>query len=200
MSEKIPSLEAKEVEAKEAKIDQILAQICRPGFSTLAHGCPPQAAESILTNGLETRNTDLSQTASAILSSSSVDDPENRRVFENPWPHRSARCLIILQIPNSPKEGVGGFTYFSRVFRELPPEEKVEVGFQGVDKIHMIPPEFIQGYVNLDILEFTLNPAFNPPDQLHVQAAKTIKAVRPRIKEGIIGTAPPSSDDNNYNQ
>jgi hypothetical protein len=64
---------------------------------------------------------------------------------------------------------------FNSVFEELPAERKVSVGVQSADRLYYISPKFIQGYVNLDELEFIENPAFDPPSQLKIKMTQPIQ-------------------------
>ena len=146
-----------EITTQSTKLERLLEKIHLPGFSASGHGTSEHVVNKILEEGLEARSQELSSTAR------SLSDPS---LLEEPWPHRNYRRIVIIQIPN-PREGQqGGLTFFNNVFEELPAERQTKIGVQGADRSYVIPPKFIQGYINLDTLEFIENPKFSPPTQL----------------------------------
>ncbi len=185
MDEKIPDLES--------KLDHLLETIYKPGFSTAGHGTTERVAKLILTNGLEARGNDLMSTSVPVISPRKPVEQQDRTKFTDPWPHRGYKCVVIIQVPNPEKGQLGGSLHFNSIFKELPEDRKVDIGVQGADRSYYIPTRFIQGYVNLETMNFTENPDFDPPNQLEVELPPPTRFARAATRAQVkrVDSPPP---------
>lgn len=128
-------------------------------YSILGHGTDVEVAKKILAEGLQYLRPYLQETTIGLFDSQLSIAEQKDQVFQNilNWPHRGHKSIVIIAIPNVPKGETGGDNYFNSVF------ETVD-GFY-----HVVSPEFIKGYIDVNTLQFVANPKYDPDKKVTVK-------------------------------
>lgn len=149
----------------EGQFQTTLSEIYDPNLITLGHATDSlEHAKNILTRGLLIAHLPFSSyTADQLLDSQLPLENQKSAVLNKmrAWPHKyntKLPFMVVIQLPQSDNQEQGT-SYFERFIQKLPHYETVP-GILGEKFTHLLPSQYIRGYVDLQSGLFAANPNF----------------------------------------